>query len=131
METDPTRQVPTLRTLTWWIIKRTEGRSEKEEKILEQISIGQSKLATTISLARDFATMIRQQQTEQLDKWLEQASQSGYRTWKNFAAGIRQDYAAVKAALSYSWSNGPTEVHINRLKCLKRLMYGRAKDDLL
>jgi transposase len=48
-----------------------------------------------------------------------------------FAVGLRQDIAAVRAGLSLPWSNGPTEGHINRLKCLKRQMYGRAKLDLL
>jgi transposase len=44
---------------------------------------------------------------------------------------LRADYAAVKSALQLSWSNGPTEGHVNRLKMLKRQMYGRAKLDLL
>jgi transposase len=44
---------------------------------------------------------------------------------------LGQDYAAVKAAASLPWSNGPTEGNINRLKMLKRQMYGRAKLDLL
>src|SRR5207253_7845821 len=48
-----------------------------------------------------------------------------------FAQGLRQDYAAVKAALTWPYSNGPTEGHVNRLKLLKRQMYGRAKLDLL
>ena len=62
---------------------------------------------------------------------LEQAEQSGFQVWRNFAASLRQDYEAVRASLLYNWSNGPTEGHINRLKCVKRQMYGRAKLDLL
>ena len=50
---------------------------------------------------------------------------------QNFAASLRQDYEAMKAAVSLPWSNGPTEGNINRLKMLKRQMYGRAKVDLL
>ena len=75
--------------------------------------------------------MLRQQAAHELGAWIEQAEASGYRVWKNFASGIRQDQEAVEAALTHTWSNGPTEGHINRLKCLKRQMYGRAKDDLL
>jgi transposase len=48
-----------------------------------------------------------------------------------FAVGIRQDYGAVAAALEYAWSNGPVEGQINRLKMIKRQMYGRANFDLL
>jgi len=47
------------------------------------------------------------------------------------ANGIRRDYAAVKTGVTLEWSNGPTEGHINRLKQVKRQMYGRAKLDLL
>ena len=44
---------------------------------------------------------------------------------------VSVDEAAVKAALKYPWSNGPVEGHVNRLKTLKRQMYGRANFDLL
>ena len=131
LPSDPTQTAPTLRTLTWWVSKRHQDRDADDEKILLQISQGQPKLQESIALARSFAEMIREQQSEKLDAWLERAEQSGYRTWRNFATGLRQDEAAVRGALTSSWSNGPTEGHINRLKCLKRLMYGRAKDDLL
>ena len=45
--------------------------------------------------------------------------------------GLRQEYRAVAAALEYPWSNGPVEGQINRLKTIKRQMYGRANFDLL
>ncbi|MGG6270950.1 hypothetical protein ACQ4M3_42090 [Leptolyngbya sp. AN03gr2] len=45
--------------------------------------------------------------------------------------GIREDYEAVKAALILPWSNGQVEGQVNRLKLLKRQMYGRASFDLL
>ena len=48
-----------------------------------------------------------------------------------FVTGITGDLAAVRAALSQPWSNGPVEGQINRLKLLKRQAYGRAKFDLL
>ncbi len=48
-----------------------------------------------------------------------------------FVNGLEQDLAAVLAALSLEWSNGPVEGHVNRLKLVKRQMYGRATFDLL
>ena len=63
--------------------------------------------------------------------WLDRADASGLPELRSFAAGIRRDRAAVAAALSLAWSNGQTEGQINRLKVLKRQMYGRAKLDLL
>jgi len=41
------------------------------------------------------------------------------------------DWAAVTAGLTVSYSSGPVEGHVNRIKMIKRQMYGRAKPDLL
>ena len=50
---------------------------------------------------------------------------------RRFALGLYEDYAAVKAGVTLPWSSGPVEGHINRLKMLKRQMFGRARLDLL
>ena len=131
LKRDPTQYPPSLRTLTSFIVKRPKNWMEEDEKTLFQISYGEDKLITTIKLAREFASIVRQRQSTELDIWLEHANRSGYRVWQNFAVGIKQDYHAVRAALLLPWSNGPTEGHINRLKYLKRQMYGRGKEDLL
>jgi transposase len=47
------------------------------------------------------------------------------------AMGMKKDNEAIKSALSSQWSNGQTEGQVNRLKLLKRQMYGRANFDLL
>jgi transposase len=128
---DPSHRVPSLRELTWFILKRPEKRTDEDEKTLTLLSTEHPKLTTTIKLSRELAAIIREQDVSDFDVWLEKASKSHYRVWNNFAASIRQDYDAVRSAILLQWSNGPTEGHINRLKCLKRQMYGRAKDDLL
>ena len=56
---------------------------------------------------------------------------SGLSPLVNFAAGIRRDYEAVKNACTLEWSNGPVEGQVNRLKTIKRQMYGRASFKLL
>jgi transposase len=50
---------------------------------------------------------------------------------RSFAEGIDRDGAAVRAALTDPWSTSPVEGHINRVKTIKRQMYGRANYDLL
>ena len=61
----------------------------------------------------------------------QQAEASTVTALRRFAKGLRQDYAAVQAALSVPWSNGPVEGQINRLKMIKRQMFGRANLYLL
>ena len=85
-------------------------------------------LATAVDLIRRFATMMTDQTPAAFDGWLREAEAS---TLAAFAAGIRRDENAVRAALSEAWSNGQVEGHVNRLKVIKRDMYGRAGFDLL
>lgn len=59
------------------------------------------------------------------------AARSNLKEFVGFARGISEDYEAVKNALTYEWSNGQLEGQVNRLKLLKRMMYGRWKFDLL
>ena len=68
---------------------------------------------------------------EGLDAWLIDARASGIYAMQRFAKTIRQDLEAVRNAMSEPWSNGQTEGQINRLKTLKRAMYGRAGVQLL
>jgi transposase len=76
-------------------------------------------------------TLVRQRQPEALDAWLQRATTSAPEAMRRFALGLYEDYAAVKAGVTLPWSTGPVEGHINRLKMLKRQMFGRAHLDLL
>jgi len=82
-------------------------------------------------LSQMFVSMMAEHRAENLDDWLLQAKQSTIRELKSFAQGIRRDYAAVHAAFTSKWSDGPVEAQVNCLKLQKRLMFGRANFDLL
>jgi Transposase len=51
--------------------------------------------------------------------------------FQTFVTGVQKDKDAILAGLTLPWSNGPLEGHVNRLKLIKRSMYGRAELDLL
>ena len=82
-------------------------------------------------LAEAFTALVRGREAAQLDTWLRQAERSAVAPLQRFAKRLRADYDAVHAAVSLDWSNGQTEGQINRLKTIKRQMYGRASLDLL
>jgi transposase len=75
--------------------------------------------------------MLKERKAEALDAWFTRAKESHIADLKSFANGILRDYAAVYTAFSRPERNGITEGHINRLKFLKRQMFGRARLDLL
>jgi Transposase len=98
---------------------------------LEQICQASDELKRVYDLSQQFISMVKQREAKQLDAWLRDVREQGPRELRDFAAGIRRDYAAVRAGLSRPESNGQVEGQITRLKYLKRQMYGRAKFDLL
>jgi transposase len=81
-------------------------------------------------LAMRFRGLLRGGTAERLDIWLNDARKCGIYGMRRFARTLRQDIKAVRNAVLESWSNGQTEGQINRLKTLKRAMYGRAGVDL-
>ena len=88
-----------------------------------------AKVAATLGKA--FKALSDKRQGKDLDTWLDRAKSSGIPAFRNFAVSLEQDYDAVKAGLSLDWSNGPVEGQVNRLKNIKRQMYGRASFSLL
>ena len=101
-----------------------------EAQHLTQLRAQQAEVAEAIDLAQDFATCV-QRQPDQLDPWLTRATTSALEAMQQAVTGLRDDYEAVKAGVTLPWSTSPVEGHINRLKMLKRQMFGRARLDLL
>lgn len=77
-------------------------------------------LATLTALAQRFLALLRERRVEALDPWLADAERSGIKELAGFARSLRRDYAAVAAALTTPWSNGPTEGTVNKVKLVKR-----------
>ena len=75
--------------------------------------------------------MVKSHSATHLDSWLDDCGKSDMPDLVTFASGIKADYEAVKAALTTRWSNARTEGHVNRIKMIKRQMFGRANFDLL
>ncbi|HEY7975789.1 MAG TPA: transposase [Ktedonobacterales bacterium] len=84
-----------------------------------------------LGLLLQFRTLVHERDSASFDSWMERCEQSAISEVVGFAQALRRDYAAVKAACSPPWSQGPVEGQVNRLKTLKRHMYGRARFALL
>jgi transposase len=125
------RRMLTPRRATWLVLRPAERSTEQDHRQLAQLTQQTPELAEGVALAQDFAALVRRRQPTQLDPWLARAAQSTLPPFRRFARGLRADYAAVQAAVTLPWSQGPIEGHINRLKMLKRQMFGRARLDLL
>jgi len=115
-----------------WLVMRCEAKLNDDEKQQRaRLQAQEGEIAEAITLTQDFAELVRQRQPGQLETWLERATASGLQAFMSFANGLRADYDAVKAGVTLAWSTGPVEGQINRLKMLKRQIYGRAGIGLL
>jgi len=117
---------------TRWILLRSVEELAAHEHAYRQALCQQSTaIATAQALATDFGRIVRTRAHADLDPWLATATRSRLPELVSFAHGIQRDHAAVVGALTSPHSQGQTEGQVNRLKMLKRQMYGRANFDLL
>ena len=129
--TDPSVPCCTPRQATWLVLRQPDHLTAEEQALLDRLRQAHPAFAQAIALAQGFAQLLRARQPERLDTWLQQAATSSLAALQRFAKSFQRDYAAVKAGVTLPWSTSPVEGHINRLKMLKRHMFGRARLDLL
>ena len=125
------RQVLTPRTAAWTVLRPPDRRGNEGKALLVRLRETAPILAAAVELAEEFAALVRGRKPDRLDLWLRQAQDSVVPALQRFARRLSSDYDAVRAAVTLAWSNGQVEGQINRLKTLKRQMYGRANLDLL
>ena len=106
-------------------------RQAAERVYLDQLCTLCPAIATARCLVHAFLATLRAGDVAGLQSWLETVAQSHLPELDSFAYGWRRDRSAVEAAFRLPWSSGQLEGQINRLKTLKRQMYGRARFALL
>ncbi len=95
------------------------------------LKTGSPAFATMRSLAMRFNGILRGREADPLPAWTCDAIETDLTPIVRFARTLNRDFDAVKNAIEMPWSNGQAEGQINRLKTLKRAMYGRAGPELL
>lgn len=119
----------------WWLQGHLSTRqpevAQQQQAFLEVLFEQAAVLQEASELAQAFVALVKRRSLNDLSAWLDKACQSGCNEVRQFAQGLKQDLPAVENAVSLCWSNGQTEGQVNRLKMVKRQMYGRARFDLL
>ena len=132
--------LPSATRLAWLLVQPPAALSVSDAAVAARVEQDRE-AAGVAALARRFTALVRgcgasrkadpEAALKELDTWLTDARTAGVRAMETFAAGLEQDGAAVRAALTTPWSNGQAEGQVTRLKLLKRQMHGRAGFDLL
>jgi len=143
----PSPQPPSPRQVSWWLLAWSLPKKNPAVMVTTSTPVASHRLdrhafiqalcercpalQQAQRLGNAFIAMVREHRAQDLDAWVTAVLASSLVELVGFVSGILADKAAVMAALSLPWSNGQTEGQINRLKLIKRQMYGRAKLDLL
>ncbi|WP_067897214.1 ISL3 family transposase [Nocardia vaccinii] len=122
---------PTVRKVVAWIMTNPDTLATEHRASLDSILTASPDLAALTGHVREFAEITGQRRGRDLEQWMTSVDADDQPALASFIRGLRRDQDAVTAGLTLPWSSGPVEGHVNRIKMLKRQMFGRAKTDLL
>ena len=129
-EVRPTRISSTR--LSWLLLKDDVERDAGEQRLIDDLRARCDEVRIATQLGREFNTIMSERRLDALVAWTERCMAAGVpEELRSFAEGLRRDWPSVKAAVQLKWNNGRAEGHVNRIKLIKRKMYGRANFDLL
>ncbi len=100
--------------------------TEEERVALDQMQSVAPQISIAYALAQDFIRLVHEHGSNRLFTWIERALGSSTAELESFAKGLQNGLAAVTAGIALLWTNGQTEGQVNRLKLIKRTLYGRA-----
>lgn len=128
-------RAPSPKRLVWLLLRDPQDLEGAERGALDEMREACTDIAVIYSLVQQFLEMIRNTgsdgQAERLDRWLGESLASGVKDFETFAMGIKREQPGVEAALTLPYSNAQTEGQINKLKLIKRQMYGRGSFEML
>lgn len=110
---------------------KDEELTQEQRQRLQQLREKDRQIEEVYQLVQEFRRIVREKRKDDLADWLKRAKGSKIKELVSFSNGIELDRAAVEAGLSLEYSNGQLEGQVNRVKNIKRQMYGRAKFNLL
>jgi transposase len=119
------------RRLAWMMVDDLEDLSSDERHALQRAIEACADVAAIHPLVQKFSDMVRSREAGGFEQWLGRSLSCGVKGFETFAMGLKREQPAVEAALTLPYSNGQTEGQVNRLKTIKRQMYGRASFRLL
>ncbi len=127
-----TFRMPTAREIKWWLLGKKPNLNKEKSRFLQLLHERQPEIGEAVRLIEEFRKILKKGSEDDYENWREQVQQTtGNQELKNFAFRLGKEDQAIRGAITSDWSNGQTEGQVNRLKLIKRQMYGRASFEVL
>ncbi|GAA2410248.1 hypothetical protein GCM10010433_06240 [Streptomyces pulveraceus] len=122
---------PSVRKVTGWLTRHPISLSEEDRAGLKDVLARCPELDTAAGHIRDFGEILTDRLGVTLPAWIDAVDASRLPGLTGFALHLHRDFDAVTAGLTLDWNSGATEGAVNRIKKIKRQLYGRAGFELL
>jgi transposase len=127
----PTPRPPKVKKIVTWLMRHPDHLDPEDKESLAAVRAACPHLDALAAHVTAFAEMMTGLQGERLNAWIAAIDTADQPDLRSFTVGITRDHDAVVNGLTLPHSSGPVEGHVNRIKMIKRQMYGRANLDLL
>jgi len=127
----PAPAPPKTRHVASWILRDPATLDDQEQAKLQQVRARCPHLDALAGHVTEFAKILTGRHGGRLDAWIAAVEADDQPDLHSFTTGLKQDHAAVLNGLTLPHSSGAVEGNVNRIKMIKRQMYGRASFDLL
>ncbi len=122
---------PKTREVASWILRDPDTLDDDEKAKLGQVRERCPHLDTLAGHVTEFAKILTGRHGDRLDDWIAAVEADDQPDLHSFARGLTHDYDAVVNGLTLPWNSGVVEGTVNKIKMIKRQMYGRAGFPLL
>ncbi|WP_246568164.1 ISL3 family transposase [Polymorphospora rubra] len=122
---------PKVRRITTWLLRHPDRLEPDEHAALTGIRAACPHLNALADHVTAFAEILTNRHGHHLNHWITTVNTDDQPDLRSFTAGLQRDHDAVLNGLTLPYSSGAVEGHVNRIKMIKRQMYGRANLDLL
>ena len=113
------------------VTRAADKMTAEQQALFDRITIQCPEIVDLRRMALSFRSALEAEKSAQLRQWIHATKRCEFGALVRFAYGLQKDISAVAAAVDTPWSTGQVEGQINRLKTIKRQMYGRAGFELL